>query len=402
MIRRRVKITGIGPVTPAGIGRETFWNGILESVSRVRPFTRLPPECGEFVAAHMEEFNVGHYVDRTLLPKGAARHTLFAVAGAALALKDAGILIDDLHSIRSAIITGTSLIDFEKTMHCIDAFHRKGPGAVVGRGIYTANLPAVPISINDVLGMSAQTMVLQSSCCSGMDAIGYAADLVAKGEVDLAICGGTEAPLFRSPLLELRKAGLTPSTTEMPGKLSRPFDRWRTTGVVSEGAAIMVIEPMESPRSGYCEILGYAYANDNGSKLCGGLAKSGRLALAEARLRPEQVDVINAWGPGHKEVDPAEVLAMERLFGSLLPGIPAFSIKGSIGTPLGAAPAIQAAVSALALREGVIPPTVNWEYPDPACNLNLSARPREIAHDITLVNAHGLAGVNSSLILKRC
>jgi 3-oxoacyl-(acyl-carrier-protein) synthase len=268
--------------------------------------------------------------------------------------------------------------------------------------MYTINTATISGSINEVLGISARTMALQSSCCSGLDAIGFAAELVANGEVDLAICGGTEAPLHRFPLLELRAAGLTPPTTDMPERLDRPFDLWRTTGVVSEGASMFVIEAEASRREGYCNIAGYAFANDDRRELCSGIAVATRLSLADAKMRPVQIEAICAWGPGHKLVDLGEARAMGQIFASTLADIPAGSIKGAIGNPLGAAGAIQVAAAALAQSEGVIPPTVNWEYPDPACPMSLSNRPRPLRHAVTLINAHGLAGVNSSLILEQC
>jgi 3-oxoacyl-(acyl-carrier-protein) synthase len=268
--------------------------------------------------------------------------------------------------------------------------------------VFTTTLTSVPDVINQVLGITARAMTLQSSCCSGMDAIGQAAQLVATGEVDIAICGGTEAPLHRFPMLELRAAGLTPPTTEMSALVARPFDLWRTTGVVSEGACILVLEPESSSRPGYSFISGYAFANDERDDLCGGLTTSGRLAIAGAGLRPEQIEAINAWGPGHKLIDAAEAKAMIKLFGAALAEIPVVSIKGAVGAALGAAPAIQIATAAMGQKWGVLPPTVNWQYPDPACPFSLSGRAREIPHRSTLINAHGVGNVNASMVLERC
>lgn len=218
----------------------------------------------------------------------------------------------------------------------------------------------------------------------------------------MAICGGTEAPLSRFPLLELRAAELTPMNDELPAKMARPFDLWRSTGVVGEGACMFVIEPEQSLRRGYSYISGYAYANDQPDALCGGMVTAGRLAMAEAGVRPSEIDTIGAWGPGHKLVDAAEVRAMEQLFGDGLEAIPAVSIKGSVGSALGAAPAMQMAVAALGQQSSALPPTVNWEYPDPDCRLNLSQKTRFISHRLTLLNSHGLGGVNASLIIERC
>jgi len=402
MKRRRVKITGIGPVTPAGIGRDEFWKGILEPVSRIRPYGKLGDEYGPLVAAYVDPFDIRKYVDFTKVPKGASKQTLFAIAGAALALKDAGISQDELSNASCAVVTGASLMDFGGILESVDAVFKHGSRGAKPRKIYTTNPSSTPGSIGETLGFTARTMAIQSACCAGLDAIGYAAGLVADGEVDLAICGGTETPLVRCPLLELRAAGLTPPTSEMPERLDRPFDLWRTTGVVSEGACMFVIEPETSRRQGYSYIAGYGFANDEADDLCGGLRLSTKLALADAGIRPSQIESISAWGPGHKLIDAAETRVLQDIFGSILPEIPVVSIKGSIGTPLGAAPAIQIAAASLGQRHGLIPPTVNWDYPDPACRLNLSNRFRTVAHACTLVNAHGLGGLNASLILERC
>lgn len=401
MKRRRVKITGIGPVTPAGIGREEFWKGILSEKSFIRPYTKLGDENGPFVSAYIDRLDASKYVSKDALPKGAARHTLFAIAGAALAAGDAGISMAELREARSAIITGACLMDFGGILSSADAVRGKGSRMAQPRSLYTTGVGSVPSAINQALNLSARTTALSNQCSSGMDAIGYAAGLVARGEVDVAICGGTDAPLHRFPMVEFRAGDLTPSTTEMPGRIARPFDLWRTTGVIAEGCSMFILEPESSSRRGYSYIHGYGFANDD-VELCDGMLHAATIALAQAYLRPDAVDVVSAWAPGHKLVDLGEAKGMRDLFGSRLPEVATSSIKGVIGSPLGAAPAIQVAAAALAQRDGVLPPTVNWEYPDPECPLNLSNRVRAIDHSITLVNSHGLGGVNSAIILERC
>jgi len=202
-------------------------------------------------------------------------------------------------------------------------------------------------------------------------------------------------------MVEFRAGDLTPGTTEMADRIARPFDLWRTTGVIAEGCSMFVIEPESSSRRGYSYISGYGFANDD-QELCKGMFQAAKIALAQAALHPTNVEVLSAWAPGHKLVDLGEAKEMIRLFGSHLSEVAAGSIKGAIGSPLGAAPAIQVAAAALAQSFGALPPTVNWEYLDPACPLNLSNRIREIKHAITLVNSHGLGGVNSAIVLERC
>ncbi|MBI5690857.1 MAG: hypothetical protein HZC55_12280 [Verrucomicrobia bacterium] len=402
MKRRRVKITGIGPVTPAGIGRGDFASGILAPFSRIQRFEKLGDQNGPLVAAFIDRFTIGRYIDRSRVPKGVARHTQFAIAGAMLALDDAGIGEGELESSRTMIVTGSSLMDFGGISSSTDAVHAKGPQAAIPRTIFTTTNANVTESIASVLEISPRTMTLQNSCCAGIDAIGYAAAAIAAGEVDIAICGGTEAPLHKCPLLELRAAGLTPPTTEMAERLARPFDLWRTTGVVSEGACMFILECEQSPRSAYSYITGYSYSNDRAQWVCSGIADAARMAIADARIQVSDVDSISAWAPGHRLIDRGEAAALRIVFGDRLGDLAAYSIKGAIGSSLGASPAIQVATVALAHRFGSIPPTVNWQYRDPDCPLNLSREMRTIFPQVTLIDAHGVGSVNSSMILQKC
>jgi 3-oxoacyl-(acyl-carrier-protein) synthase len=336
------------------------------------------------------------------LPKGSARHTQFAVGGAVLAMSDAGISAQELGSMSAVIVTGSSIMDFGGVISSIDSVKNKGVRGAMPRVLFNIGIGSVANAINHVLGVTARTVAMSNQCCSGLDAIGYAASLIANGEAEIAICGGTEAPLHRFPLVELRSAELTPATTDMPERLARPFDLWRTTGVVGEGACMLVLEPETSSRRGYSYIAGYGFANDQLNDLCGGMATAGKIAAAEAGIRLSEIDLLSAWGPGHKSVDKGEAKAMQALFGTKLDRIPTGSIKAAIGTPLGAAPAIQVAAAALGQRHSMLPPTTNWDYPDPDCPLRLSNQAMAVSHELTLVNSHGLGEVNSSIILKRC
>jgi len=400
MKRRRVKITGIGPVTPAGIGREIFWQGILEPVSRVTRVKRFPEEAGSFVAAEVRDFRLENYLPE-VSSKRMPRHTQFALAAAQLALVDAGLELGDLRGRSPLVIVGASLMDFGAINKGVDMIVRKGPINGLPTSVFSASVSSISGTIGEVIGGTTRTLALQSACCAGSDAIGHAAEMVASGETEIALCGGTESPLYFHPMLELKLAGLSPGNPENPETQCRPFDLWRTTGVIGEGACILVLEPEESPRPGYAFIDGYAFASDPLSVPGGGMGDAIRLALANAGMHPEQVECVNAWGPGHKIIDAAEAGALTRVFGSDLGMIPAVSIKGSVGNPLGAGGAIQTGCAALAIARGAVPPTVNWKFPDPACPLNLSAHPRYIPHRSTLVNAHGLSGTNACLVLTK-
>ena len=379
-----------------------FWSSLLQATSSVKPFTKLDPELGPFVAAFIDRFDIANFIDNKLVPKGAARHTLFALAAARLAINDASINPEELGRKKCAVVVGSSLMDFDGIGRTVEGVFDKGVRGALPRTVYTTNASVISAAIGSALRIVSRSISVQTSCCAGLDAIGIASRMVSMGEVDIAICGGTEAPLFRCPLVELRSAGLTPASHELSERICRPFDLWRTTGVVGEGAAMVVLEPENSPREPYCYLAGYSSCNDDEEILCSGMVSAIRHTVADAGVSIGDVDLINAWGPGHVEVDGAEAKMMSYVFGSRLRTVPAFSIKGSLGNPLGAAPAIQVATSALALKHGVVPATVNWDYPDPACDLNLAPKTRFLDHGVTLVNSHGLSGVNSSVLLTKC
>jgi len=225
--------------------------------------------------------------------------------------------------------------------------------------------------------------------------------MIASGQANIAFCSGTEAPIYHQPMLELGLANLSPRNSRKPSEMGRPFDLWRNTGVIGEGACVILLECEESPRPAYAWVGGYAYANDDVGFAGNGLASSMKMALANAQFRAASVDLINAWGPGHKEIDAVEAGCLARFFGERLGSIPTVSLKGAIGNPLGAAGSIQVASAALSIQTGRVPPTVNWETPDPECPLNLSAQARDLGCTVALVNAHGLCGTNASMVLSR-
>jgi 3-oxoacyl-(acyl-carrier-protein) synthase len=400
MKRRRVKITGIGFVTPAGIGKQSFEQGILETRSYVSVIKRFPEEAGPFVASEVKRFNVDDHGGENGA-KRLPRHTQFALAAAKLAVADAGLTPEMVQKLDPVVVTGTSLMDSDVVNKTIENVAKKGPRFGLARVVFHGPVASIGAAVAEAVG-GGRTLSLQSACCSGTDAIGQAANLVANGEADIAICGGTEAPIYYHPMLELKMAELSPATAERPEQLSRPFDMWRTTGVIGEGACILVLEPESSPRPGYSFLIGYSFSTDPINSVGEGMAEAVQLCLANAKIRPQEIDLINAWGPGHREIDVMETIALHKTMGAEINRIPVVSIKGAIGNPFGAAGAIQAGCAALGQQRSFVPPTVNYRHPDPACRLNLSAKPRFMDHHITLVNSHGLSGTNASLLLQRC
>jgi 3-oxoacyl-[acyl-carrier-protein] synthase II len=401
-MRRRVKITGIGPVTPAGIGKEEFFRQINESVSRVKAIERFDADAGDFIGAEVLDFDLKQFAPDEN-PRRLSKHTQFGLAAAKLALNDAGVTLEELKQNQPIIVTGTSVMDIGKIARGVQVVSQKGARYSMASTIYETSVLNVPGKIAEYLGVPSRMFALQSACCSGLDAIGQAAELVASGQTDIAITGGSESPLSFHPLLEFNSAELNPTSKERPERACRPFDLWRSTGVIGEGAAILILEPEDSPRPALAWITGYGFANDPDIRPGSGIADAIGFALANARRRPQEVEFINAWGPGHRIIDANEAHALKRVFGDQLSEIPATSIKGAVGSALGATAAIQAASVVLSFVHGILPPTVNWETPDPNCPLNLSAKARHLSVNVAVINAHGLSGSNASLVLeKRC
>ena len=401
MKRRRVKITGIGPVTPLGIGRSSFLSALLSGESKVRSIKRFIEEAGPFIAAEVSDFSPEHLLHQPILRK-MPRHTQFALVAVMQALADAKIGLGELASSKIGLHVGAALMDFGPINRTIDLISRKGPIAGLPSAIASASPSSIASAIAKFLKMqSVASMTYQSACCSGIDAIGHGLQAVLGREVDIAICGGTEAPLFLHPMLELRMAGLSSSNQYLPENQCRPFDLWRTTGAIGEGSCMLVLEPNESPRKAYAYIDGYASAGDYKETPCSGLFHAMKECLSSAAIAPSEVEAISAWGPGHREIDKQEARAIRLLFESSIANIPVYSIKGAIGNPLGAAGAIQAGAAACCIDAAVIPPTVNWSFRDPDCNLNLSSVPRAVGHKNCLVNTHGISGANSCLLISQ-
>lgn len=401
MRRRRVKITGIGPVTPAGIGRTAFWTGMQQSCSRAVAISRFREEAGSFVAAEVSDFHFENYVNGGSA-KRTPRHTQFAIASSLLALKDAGLDQRDLVRKKVAVYVGAALMDFGTINKSVEIILRRGPVNGLPTSISSGATSAIAGAICDLIGCNKISgMTFQSACCSGLDAIGHAFQSIRSGEFDIAICGGTEAPIYFHPMLELKMAGLAPGNAERPQAQCRPFDLWRTTGVIGEGSCMFILEPDSSPRPALAYIEGYAFSADQNNQLCSGLNAAIRLTLADSNTSYRNIESISAWGPGHRELDKAEAEALVDIFANTLTSIPISSIKGAIGNPLGAAGAMQVAAAALGIHHGQITPTVNWEHPDPDCDLRLSSAIRDISHKNSLINSHGISGSNACLLISR-
>ncbi len=407
--RNRVVITGIGIVAPNGIGLEAFWESLLAGQSGIESITLF--DASDFksrIAGEVKDFNPVDYIEPELKPKRMARHTQFAYAAAMMALRDAGLDPDNLQlPSPTPVVIGvsTSAIDIIESVYF--AMQDKGPNRAPTTSS-AASIPQAPANtIADRIGASAHAATISSACPSGLDAIADAAALIRSGEAEIAIAGGADAPITPLTMASFIASGLSSCRNQDPNRASRPFDLERDSGVISEGAAVFVMENMERAEARgariYLEICGYGKQRDlDPARPGSGLEDSMKIALANASSPPSDVDYISAYGPGHPVLDAVEVDVIKKVFGDYAYSVPVSSIKGVTGNALAAGGPFQVAACALTIRDQLIAPTANYEVEDPACDLDfVPRRARKAKVDCALINVRGMGGSASTLIVSR-
>jgi 3-oxoacyl-[acyl-carrier-protein] synthase II len=325
-----------------------------------------------------------------------------------MALEDAGLSMNNLHlPSPTPVIIGvsTSAIDVIESVHF--AMQTHGPNRAPVSSAAASIPQAAANVIADRIGVSAHAATVSSACPSGLDAIADAAALICRGEAEVAIAGGADAPITPLTVSSFIGSGLVSAFNGDPEKASRPFDVLRHSGVLAEGAAVFILENFERAVARgarmYAEIGGYSKQRDiDPAKPASGLINSMRLALANSARTTEDVDYISAYGPSDVSLDAAEVAMIKEVFGERASSVPVTSIKGVTGNPLGAAGPFQLVASALSFRDQTIPPTANYEFEDPDCDLDFVPRhPRRAKVNCILINVRGIGGSASSLLVNR-
>ena len=404
-----VVVTGMGVIAPNGIGLEAFWRSLLEGRSGIGPITRFDATGYKSrIAGEVKGFDPYEHVEAELKPKRMARHTQFAYAAAMMAIRDAGLQINegDFPS-PTPVVVGVSTSAMDIIEESISNFQQRGAGAMSSTAVGALTPQAAANVIADRIGAQADAATVSSACPSGLDAIALATAIVRSGEADLAIAGGADAPITKHTFAAFTASGLSSCRNDEPEKASRPFDLQRDSGVISEGAGMFIIENRDRAEARgaqiYLEIEGYAKERDQAPSAPGsGLVGSMKLALANAGRTIADVDHLAAYGPGHPILDIAEVRSIKEVFGKRAYCIPISSIKGVTGNPLAAGGPMQLIACALSFRHQTIVPTTNCEFPDPLCDLDFVARgPRKGNLDCILLNVRGLGGGASSLVASR-
>ncbi len=410
MSERRVVITGLGAITPIGSGADGLWCGVRRGRSAARRITRFDPTpFRSHVAAEIDDFDPLDYLEAKKARR-LDRFSQLAVAASRQAFADAHLCPEHAGE-RAGTALGSALggVAFGEEQHT--RYLAEGYGAVEPWLALAVFGGAGATNVAMELNLQGPTLSSANSCASGANAIGESFRLIRRGEIDLALAGGVEAPL--APLTVGAFARIRALTTrnDEPERASRPFDRARDGFLMAEGAAVMVLEELgHARRRGariYAEVLGYAATNDAfhmTAPLPDGrqAARSITLALADAGLPPAAIEYVSAHATGTPLGDVAEALAIRLAYGEHADHLPVSGTKGLHGHALGASGAIEAVITVLALEHGWLPPTANLDDPDPACDLAhvpAGGLARTIA--VAATNSFGFGGLNACLILGR-
>jgi 3-oxoacyl-[acyl-carrier-protein] synthase II len=409
--RRRVVITGLGPITPIGIGIEAMWAGLRSRESAVQTITRFDPTPFKSrIAAQVNDFHPTDHVEARRARR-LDRYSLFSIAATRMALADAGVALEREDRERVGAMMGTALGGVARAEEEHKNFVEGGVRAVDPSLALSVFAGAASCNIAIEFGLMGPNSTNGMSCASGTIAIGDGFRAVVRGDADIMVAGGAETPL--APLCFGSFAIIRALSTrnEDPRTASRPFDRDRDGFVMSEGAAVVILEERSRAMSRgahiYAEICGYGLTNDafhmtqprpDGRQA----ARAMSLALHEARLAPHEVGYINAHGSSTPLNDPTETGAIKQVFGESAGRVLLSGTKGYYGHALGASGAFETAICALASDRQWLPPTVNLTDPDPACDLTyLAGDGLEADPEFILTNSFGFGGINASLVLRR-
>ena len=409
MRKRKAVVTGIGCVTPIGAGIDALWDGVRRGESAVGVIERFEPEgLRSRIAAQIRDFDPLAYMDRKRAHR-MDRYSQLAVAAGTLALRHARLGPDDAEQERTGIFMGSALGGISFAEEQSARFHGGGYRSVSPTLGYSVFGGAASCNMAMVFGFTGPNETNAMSCASGAVAIGRALQAIRRGEADVALAGGAEAPL--SPLsfgaFDMLRA--MSSRNDAPHRASRPFDRHRDGFVMGEGAAVLVIEEEEHAKARgaviLAELAGFGLTNDahhmsvplpSGSQA----ARAVRLALSDAELSVDDIGYVNAHGSSTPLNDVTESKVVRDVFGNR--PVAVSGTKGLYGHPLGASGAIEAAIVVMALREGWLPPTANLEEPDPAADIDLiQGAGRQACAEAVVSNSYGFGGVNAVLAFTR-
>ena len=411
MDKRRVVITGVGMITPLGIGVEQSWNGLLAGRSGIGKITQF--DAANFatrIAGEVAGFNPEDYIEPKEIKK-MDRFIHFALAAAQMAMNDSGLKITDENAERTGVIVGSGIGGLRSIEHYHSVLLEKGPRRITPFFIpmLVVNLASGQISIR--FGAKGPNSAVATACATGSHAIGDAFKIIQRGDADAMIAGGTEAVITPLGIGGFNAMKALSTRNDEPEKASRPFDMDRDGFIMGEGAGIMILESLETALERgagiYAEIAGYGMAADayhitapspNGE----GAARCMKMALKDAGVEPSVVNYINAHGTSTKAGDEIETYAIKTVFGEYAYKIPVSSTKSMTGHLLGAAGGVESVISVLSIKDDIIPPTINLDTPDPECDLDyVPKQARRTTVNYALSNSFGFGGTNACLLFRK-
>jgi 3-oxoacyl-[acyl-carrier-protein] synthase II len=411
LFMQRAVITGLGAITPIGLTVEEFWANLTAGVSGAGPITTF--DTTDFpvrIACEVKGFDPKAYMDFKLV-KRTCRATQFAIAASQMALADAGLTIDGNNEAMVGVVMNTGAGGIGEIPEAAETLLAKGPRSISPFLVPSIMPNAVSCLVSLASGAKGPIITSTAACASGNYAFLEALRLLRLGEAQVVIAGGTESAIFPLGLASLGRAGALSSQNDDPQRASRPFDKHRDGFVSGEGAAVMVMEAEKHARQRgahiYAEvasgaITGDAYHITAPDPHGNGAARAMKLALENASIAPEEIDCIFAHGTGTSLNDAVETRAIKKVFGDHAYRLPVSATKSMVGHIMGAAGAISALAAVLAIRDGVIPPTINYETPDPECDLDYVpnvARQQKV--NATLINGFGFGGQNVAVIIRK-
>ena len=411
MEKRRVVITGMGAVAPNGIGIDNFWDSLVHGRSGIKTLSQFDVSSySSKIAGEIEEFDPTNYMD----PKNARRmdrFSQFGVACSRMALMDSNINLQQIEPSSVGVAIGSSVGGLPHAEEEHSIFLEKGLKRV--DRLFSARL-FVGSCMNNIcieFGIKGPCYTISTGCATGADNIGFALSMIREGKVALMLAGAVEAPLSPLAFGSFSLIGILSTKNDPPHQTPKPFDKYRDGIVLSEGGAVLILEEFEHALNRgapiYAEIIGFGTTHDayhitqpapDGEQA----EKAIRLALEDACIQPQEIDYICAHGSSTILNDKIETMIVKRIFNAKMKSILLSSIESMIGHPLGAAGALKIAASALAIKHGIVPPTINYEHPDPECDLNYVPN-ESIKKDLNFVvcNSFSFGGKNSIVILKK-
>ena len=411
MDKRRVVITGVGAVTPVGNTADEFWAALVAGRSGIGPITRFDTTgYATRIAGELKGFDSLKYIDKKDDRKF-DRFLKYAVACAVMAVEDAGLKTDRVDATRFGVLVGSGIGGIETLLDNYETLRTKGPDRVSPFFVpmIIVNMASGVISMR--FGAKGPNSSVVTACASGNHAIGDATKIIERGDADVMIAGGSEAIIIPLTIAGFCQMKAMSTRNDDPTRASRPFDAERDGFVCGEGGGLVVLESLEHARKRdariYAEVVGYGMTGDAHHMTApdpegDGAARAMAAALRDAALEPSAVGYINAHGTSTPYNDKFETIAIKRVFGDHAKKLAVSSTKSMTGHLLGAAGGIEAIATAFALHHGVLPPTMNYEKPDPDCDLDYvpnQARKQDV--EVALSNAFGFGGTNATLAFRK-